>query len=185
MYKVTLPDCDVAITSTPFCGKNPNGDEITVNSRYIAINGKPWLPVSGEFHYARYKREDWERELCKMKACGVDLIATYVFWIHHEEIEGQFDFEGQKDIRAFVELCRKNGLKVLLRIGPWCHGECRNGGFPDFIQHQNKFKFRTNDPTYLRYVERFFNKLGEQVKGLMWKDGCPIVGIQIENEYEP
>lgn len=185
MYKVTLPDCDVEITSTPFCGKNPNGDVLTVNSRYIAINGKPWLPVSGEFHYARYKREDWERELCKMKACGVDLIATYVFWIHHEEIEGQFDFEGQRDVRAFVELCRKNGLKVLLRIGPWCHGECRNGGFPDFIQHQNKFKFRTNDPTYLRYVERFFDKLGEQVKGLMWKDGGPVVGIQIENEYEP
>ena len=45
MYKVTLPDCDVAITPTPFCGKNPNGDVLTVNSRYIAINGKPWLPV--------------------------------------------------------------------------------------------------------------------------------------------
>lgn len=185
MYKVTLPNCDVEITPTPFCGKNPNGDEITVNSRYIAINGKPWFPISGEFHYARYKREDWDRELCKMKACGVDLIATYVFWIHHEEIEGQFDFEGQRDVRTFVELCAKNGLKVLLRIGPWCHGECRNGGFPDFIQHQNKFKFRTNDPTYLKYVERFFDKLGEQVKGLMWKDGGPVVGVQLENEYEP
>ena len=33
MYKVTLPDCDVAITSTPFCGKNLNGDVLTVNSR--------------------------------------------------------------------------------------------------------------------------------------------------------
>ena len=185
MYKVTLPVRDVEITPTPFYGKNPSGDEITVNSRYIAINGKPWLPVSGEFHYARYKKEDWERELCKMKACGVDLIATYVFWIHHEEQEGVFDFSGQRDVRSFVELCAKNGLKVLLRIGPWCHGECRNGGFPDFIQHQSDFKVRTNDPVYLKYVERFWSKLGEQVKGLTWKDGGPIVGVQIENEYQP
>lgn len=24
-------------------------------------------------------------------------------------------------------------MKVWLRIGPWAHGECRNGGFPDWL----------------------------------------------------
>lgn len=185
MHKITIPKEDYKVSDLPFYGKNPSGEEISVNSRYITLNGKPWLPVSGEFHYARYKREDWERELCKMKACGVDVIATYVFWIHHEEIKGEFDFSGQRDLRAFVELCGKNGLKVLLRIGPWCHGECRNGGFPDWIELQNEFKTRTDDPVYLDYVERFFNKLGEEVKELMWKNGGPVIGVQLENEYEP
>ena len=27
-----------------------------------------------------------------MKAGGIDIVSTYVFWIHHEEIEGQFDW---------------------------------------------------------------------------------------------
>jgi hypothetical protein len=42
---------------------------------------------------------------------------------------------------------------------------------------------RSNDPTYLRYVERFYSEIGRQLKGLFWKDGGPIAGVQIENEY--
>ena len=35
-----------------------------------------------------------------MKAGGVDIVATYVFWIHHEEIEGQFDWSGRAQFAA-------------------------------------------------------------------------------------
>ncbi len=59
----------------------------------------------GEFHYARYPEAEWEREILKMKAGGVEIVATYVFWIHHEEVEGQFDWSGQRDLRRFIELC--------------------------------------------------------------------------------
>jgi len=42
----------------------------------------------GEFHFSRYPEAEWEPEILKMKASGVQIIATYVIWIHHEETEG-------------------------------------------------------------------------------------------------
>src|SRR4051812_8993117 len=73
-------------------GKNSAGVEINANSRYLTLGGKPWVPVMGEFHFTRYPHEEWERELLKMKAGGITLVSTYVFWIHHEEVQGQFDW---------------------------------------------------------------------------------------------
>ena len=162
-------------------GKSSNGHDLEINSRYITLDGKPWLPVMGEFHYARFPEQYWEDEILKMKASGVNIVATYIFWIHHEEIEGQFDWTGRRDLRHFVELCAKHGMYVYLRVGPWDHGEARNGGFPDWLMKLPKN--RVNDPEYLGHVATYFNQIGAQVKGLMWQDGGPIVGAQIENEY--
>jgi hypothetical protein len=40
----------------------------------------------GEFHYSRYPESEWESEILKMKAGGVQIVSTYVIWIHHEEV---------------------------------------------------------------------------------------------------
>lgn len=154
----------------------------TWNRQHLIRDGRPWLPMMGEFHYTRYPRAEWRKELEKMKACGVDIAATYVFWIHHEEDENRFDFTGCRDLRAFVETCRDVGLPVWLRIGPWCHGECRNGGFPDWLM-QNPFPIRCSNAEYLALVRRFWLQVFEQVKDLLHQDGGPIIGIQIENEF--
>jgi hypothetical protein len=163
-------------------GVSPSGRQLSVNSRYLTLDGKPWLPVMGEFHYARFPEEYWQEELLKMKAGGVQVVATYIFWIHHEEIEGQFDWAGQRDLHRFVELCAQDGLYVYLRIGPWDHGEARNGGFPDWLLNK-KIPLRRNDPEYLKYVSRFYTQIGSQIKGQLWQEGGPILGVQIENEY--
>lgn len=163
-------------------GKNPEGDEINVNNRYLTLNGEPVIPVMGEFHFSRYPREYWEEELLKMKSGGIQIVATYVFWIHHEEIEGQFEWSNNKDLRYFIQLCKKLGLFSIVRMGPWCHGECRNGGFPDWILA--KSNLRTNDPDYLHYVRIYYKEIAEQLQGLLYKDGGPIIGIQLENELQ-
>lgn len=162
-------------------GANPQGERIEVNSRYLTRGGKPWLPVMGEFHFSRCAPEEWEAELCKMKAGGITIASTYLFWIHHEEREGQYTFSGRFDIRRFVLCCQKVGLDVVLRIGPWAHGECRNGGFPDWLLQKN-IPLRENDPRYLELVRKWYQVIYQQVAGLFYKDGGPILGIQLENE---
>src|SRR5580700_9968931 len=99
-----------------------NGNTLTVNSQYLVLNNHPWLPVMGEFHFTRVPEEQWEEEILKMKAAGVEIISTYVIWIHHEEIQGRFDWTGQRSLRHFVELCARHGMYVYPRIGPWAHG---------------------------------------------------------------
>jgi beta-galactosidase len=162
-------------------GTSSNGHSLQVNSRYLLLDNKPWLPVMGEFHFSRYPESQWKDEILKMKAAGVNIVATYIFWIHHEEVQGQFDWAGQRDLRRFVQLCARHGMYVWLRVGPWAHGEVRNGGFPDWIAALPNT--RTNDPAYLHFVQLFFNQIGQQVRGLMFKDGGPVIGAQLENEY--
>jgi len=160
---------------------SPSGITLGVNSRYLTLDGKPWLPVMGEFHFSRYPRAQWEDEILKMKAAGVNIVATYVIWIHHEEVKGQFDWTGQRDLRAFVQLCAQHGLYVEPRIGPWDHAEVRNGGLPDWVVQQGPT--RENDPVYLSSVRAWYGQIAAQLKGLLWKDGGPVIGIQLENEY--
>ena len=163
-------------------GKNPKGDEINVTSRYFTRNGKPWIGVMGEFHFSRYSRENWHRELAKMKAGGITIVSTYLFWIYHEEIEGKMDFGGDNDIRAFIEECKDVGLDVVIRIGPWAHGECRNGGFPDWLLKKD-YKLRDNNEEYLAVVKKWYQSIYNEVKGLFYKDGGNIIAVQIENEF--
>ncbi len=130
---------------------DPAGHTLDANSLYFIKNGKPWYPVMGEFHFSRYNRDRWEESILKMKAAGIDIIATYVFWIYHEEEEGKYDWTANRDLRAFAELCKKHQVSLLVRIGPWCHGEVRNGGFPDWLVKRGNL--RKSNAEYLASVQ--------------------------------
>ena len=162
-------------------GTNPAGQRIDVTNLYFERGGKPWIAIMGEYHFSRADRADWRRELCKMKAGGITTVATYLFWIYHEETEGEFDFSGDRDIRGFIETCQEVGLDVVIRVGPWAHGECRNGGFPDWLL-QKPFALRDNNAGYMAQARIWYEKIYEQVKGLFYKDGGNIVAMQLENE---
>ncbi len=154
--------------------------------QHLTLDGKPWFPMMGEIHYSRVEASDWEEELYKMKAGGIDLVSAYTIWIHHEEVENEWDFTGNRNLRAFLETVKACGMHCVLRIGPWAHGEVRNGGFPDWLVEKEKnhiLTTRTNDPAYLEEVRRFYGKIAEQAKGLLLADDGPIAMIQIENEY--
>lgn len=164
-------------------GISITGESIEVNNFFIERNDKPWFPVVGEFHYSRYPNRFWDEEIKKMKAGGVNVVATYVFWILHEQREGEFRWEGDLDLRRFVEVCRDNDMEMIVRIGPFAHGEMRNGGLPDWL-YGRPFEVRSNDSLYLVYTEKLYNQIAQQLQGLYFKDGGPVIGIQLENEYQ-
>jgi hypothetical protein len=161
----------------------PGSAKLEVNNRYLTLSGKPIIPVMGEVHFSRLERQNWKDVILKMKANGINIVATYLFWNHHEEIEGQLDWTGSKDFRSFVKLCGKHNLWVYPRLGPWCHGEVRNGGTPDWILSKDYMENRSNHPAYQEYVERWYSEIAKQMNGLYYKDGGPIIGVQLENEY--
>jgi hypothetical protein len=138
------------------------------------------MPVMGEFHYCRCPADEWEDELIKMKAGGITVVSTYCIWIYHEEEQGKFDWTGNRDVRRFVQLCAKHGLYLYARIGPWCHGEVRNGGFPDWLPAS--FKRTRRDDSSLTYTREWYTALAKQFDGLLFKDGGPVIGIQLDNE---
>ena len=163
-------------------GSNTRGESYDFTSFYMTHNDKPHIPVVGEFHFSRFAYLQWEEELLKMKAGGVNIVASYVFWNFHEEKEGVFDWSGQLNLRHFVDLCGKHQLPLIVRIGPFCHGEVRNGGLPDWLFNY-AFDVRSNDEGYLYYAERLYREIARQIQGCFYQEGGPIIAIQLENEY--
>ncbi len=156
--------------------------EVTWDSQSLKFDGRRVMPVMGEIHYSRLPQDEWVSSVCKMKEGGVTVIATYVFWNHIEEKEGVFNWSGQRDLRKFIEICAEEDLPVVLRIGPFCHGEVRNGGIPDWVFAKG-VKTRTEDPQFLALVERLYRQIFTQLQGLQWKDGGPVMACQFDNEY--
>lgn len=161
----------------------PVGKEIRINNLYLEEGGIPQLPVMGEIHYNRMDSRYWRDALLKMKASGIDIVATYCIWSLHEEFEGELSWEGHLNLRRFIELCKELDMKVHLRFGPYCNAEIKNGGLPDWIVNNKNLITRSNDPLYLEYTRRWYQAVYYQVKGLLWKDGGPVMALQLENEY--
>ena len=133
---------------------NPDGITFEVDRRGFIIGGKHVLPVMGEIHYSRVPEHEWRREIQKMRAGGITIIATYVFWIHHEEEEGKWNWSGNRNLRKFLEICKEEQMPIVLRIGPFCHGEVYQGGMPVWIAEKaqadaKQYKLRSLAPGFM------------------------------------
>lgn len=171
-----------ALLTTVGAGASELGKPVTWDRHSLMIDGRRVCPVMGEVHYSRIPADEWADEVRKMKEGGVTIIATYVFWNHIEEQEGIFRWDGQRDLRRFLEVCKQDQMPVVLRIGPFCHGEARNGGIPDWVFSKG-CKLRSQDKVFLDCVDKLYRQIYSQVIGLQWKDDGPIVACQFDNEY--
>lgn len=156
--------------------------DVKWDAKSLIIDGKRTMPVMGEIHYSRLPEEEWRNSVRKMKEGGVTVIATYVFWNHIEEKEGVFDWSGRRNLRKFIEICKEEGMPVVLRVGPFCHGEVRCGGIPDWV-FEKGIKTRQENPEFLDAAEKLYRQIFTQIQGLQWKDGGPVMACQFDNEY--
>ena len=162
---------------------NPNGDKITFDSQSLLVNNEGIILIMGENQFSRQPDvSEWRSQLLTMKAGGLNTVGTYVFWIHHEEINNTWIWDDFRNLRQFVSICGEIGLNVFIRAGPWAHGEARNGGFPDWLQHSD-VPLRSTDPRFVSLVTELYAQIHQQLNGLYYSQGGPVVGIQIDNEY--
>jgi hypothetical protein len=161
---------------------SPTGTKIGFTDYYMTINGKPVFGVAGECHFSRLDPSQWDSQCAKMKEAGVTIVSTYVFWNHHEEYKGIWNFTGRRNLRRFIQTCARHSLMVIVRIGPFDHGEARNGGIPDWV-FSEPCEARSTDPVFMKLVHDLYSHIAEQLSGLYWKDGGPIIAAQLDNEY--
>lgn len=178
MIKHLLPALLLMASSAICVAQQP---KVSWDAHSLIMDGHRVMPVMGEIHYSRIPEAEWAKEIKKMKEGGVTMIATYVFWNHVEEQEGIFNWSGQRDLRHFIELCAKEDIPVVLRLGPFCHGEVRNGGIPDWVFTKG-CKTRDDNPVFMSYVKKLYRQIFAQVQGLQWKDGGPLIAVQFDNE---
>nr|XP_026648084.1 beta-galactosidase-1-like protein isoform X1 [Zonotrichia albicollis] len=86
-------------------------------------DGAPFRYISGSIHYARVPRPAWRDRLLKMYMSGLSAVQVYVPWNYHETLPGVYDFTGNRDVEAFLDLTAELGLLVILRPGPYICAE--------------------------------------------------------------
>ncbi|KAJ2655649.1 Beta-galactosidase-1-like protein [Coemansia sp. RSA 1200] len=154
------------------------------SSRGLVINGTPRVLVAGAIHYPRSTPEMWDSLMKKAKDGGINTIDTYVFWNMHERTKGVYDFATDRaNLPLFLETARRNGLFVMLRIGPFVCAEWNYGGFPQWLRHEDGIVFRTYSTPFMEHMRRFVAKVVAVAAPFMPERGGPVVALQIENEY--
>lgn len=159
------------------------GSSFKAGKGEFLVDDKPFLIKAAELHYPRIPQEYWDQRIKLSKALGMNTVCLYVFWNAHETEEGKFDFSGQNDLRKFVKLCEGNGMKVILRPGPYVCAEWEMGGLPWWLLKKKDIRLRENDPYFLEKVGKFLSAVAEQVGDLTVEKEGPIIMIQVENEY--
>jgi beta-galactosidase len=148
------------------------------------LDGRPLQLIGCELHPARIPPAYWQHRLRMVKAMGCNAVPIYLFWSHHEPVEGRFDFKtGSRDIGRFVRLAQAEGLLVLLRPGPYVCAEWDFGGLPPYLLKHADIGVRGMDPRYMRAVERYVAAVAAELGPLQIDRGGPIAMLQIENEY--
>jgi beta-galactosidase len=154
-----------------------------IGTNDFLLDGKAFQIRCGEMHFARIPRESWSHRLQMAHAMGLNTVCAYLFWNTHEPLPGQFDFGGDVDVAEFCRLAQKEGLKVILRPGPYSCAEWDFGGFPWWLLKNPEIKVRTRDAEFLGACKRYVTEVGKHLAPLQVTRGGPIIMVQVENEY--
>ncbi len=146
-------------------------------------DGKPVKLISGAVHYFRNMPDTWEDIFKKMRAMGCNCVETYCAWNLHEKQPGVFDFEGNLDMASFIRAAEKQGLMVIVRPGPYICAEWEFGGLPWWIQADDEIEIRCSNKAYIKYFDRYLDRLFGEIRPLLVTNGGPVIMLQCENEY--
>uniref|UniRef100_A0A8C3CZZ7 Galactosidase beta 1 like n=1 Tax=Cairina moschata TaxID=8855 RepID=A0A8C3CZZ7_CAIMO len=108
---------------------------------------------------------------------------SYVPWNYHEPLPGVYDFAGDRDVEAFLDLTAELGLLVILRPGPYICAEWEMGGLPAWLLWQSDIVLRSSDPAFLAAVDSWLHVLLPKIKPRLYQNGGNIISVQVENEY--
>lgn len=159
------------------------GATFEVRGKDFVLDGKVFQIRSGEIHYSRVPSAEWGDRIRMAKSMGLNTICTYVFWGYHEGRRGEYDFSGERDVMRFVRLCGEEGMKVIVRPGPYVCAEWDLGGLPSWLLTDEGIKLRSTDARYLGPAKEWMRKMGGMIEPLTVAKGGPVMMVQLENEF--
>ncbi len=161
---------------------------LTMDGHSLALDGRRMWIVSGTIHTARVPRDLWAARLRQARHAGLNTVEVPAVWALHEPLPGKFSFSGQNDIAHFIALAHEEGLRVVLRVGPYVGEGYDLGGIPAWLVPQTERTIRVGTPEYLQACSRYLSKLCNQIAPLQaTRRGTvpgPIVLVQVEHGWE-
>ncbi len=171
------------------------------SKNYFVKNGEPYFLISGEAHYFRLNPRLWEKHLALLKQAGANTTSTYIPWDWHEYEENKFDFTGEtnpaRNLIKYIKLCKKVGLDLIVKPGPYILAEYENQGLPEwFVKKSSKnahaldengniispdlMSYMTDE--FLEYSFLWYDKIVPIIAQYQENNGGPITMMQVCNE---
>lgn len=155
---------------------------IDFDKRGFLIHGQRTFIASAGIEYARVPRALWRDRLLRIKRSGFNCVEIYTFWNYHETSQGVWDFTGDKDVGAFLDLVHELGLYATVRVGPYVCAEWENGGFPMYLRFQPGLRVRQFEPAYIKDVDDWYDHILPIVASRQIDRGGSVIMVQLENE---
>jgi beta-galactosidase len=157
---------------------------VQLSSKGIEINGKPTVILCASLFYFRIPRDLWKDRLLKVKKAGYNSIDVYFPWNFHETEQNNWDFGGEKDVEAFLQMAAEEGLYVVARPGPYICSEWDGGALPSYLFSDTTIRLRDNDPVFLAHVNRWFEQILPILKKYELGEKGTIICVQLDNELD-
>ncbi|XXH03426.1 hypothetical protein Hte_009828 [Hypoxylon texense] len=156
----------------------------TYDRNSFLLDGEPFVIIGGQMDPQRIPPAYWRDRLAKARAMGLNTIFSYVYWNLLEPAPGQWrgGDEGN-DIAAFFRTAQEEGLKVVLRPGPYICGEREWGGFPAWLSRVAGMRVRSSNQPFMDAAGAYLARLADDLRDLQATRGGPLLMVQVENEY--
>jgi hypothetical protein len=157
---------------------------VTLAPSGLVLDGGEQVRLCASLFYFRIPRESWASRLEAVRASGYDLVDVYVPWNFHETAPGRWDFEGRRDVAAFLDLAHAAGLRVIARPGPYICSEWDGGALPAWLTLEEGLRPRQAEPRYLAHVAAWFDQVLPLLAAREHGRGGAVVAVQLENELD-
>ncbi|MEV6959855.1 beta-galactosidase [Streptomyces sp. NPDC051207] len=157
---------------------------LTTTADGFLLHGEPFRIISGAMHYFRVHPDLWADRLRKARLMGLNTVETYVPWnLHQPDPDGPLALDGLLDLPRYLRLAGEEGLRVLLRPGPFICAEWDGGGLPAWLTSDRDIRLRSSDPRFTAAIDRYLDLLLPELLPHCAASGGPVVAVQVENEY--
>ncbi|MBO3103937.1 beta-galactosidase [Cellulomonas fengjieae] len=155
-----------------------------LTSSGLVLDGEERVLLCASLFYFRMPRETWAARLAQVRASGYTVIDVYLPWNFHELAPGEWDFDGRRDVGAFLDLAHEAGLAVIARPGPYICSEWDGGALPAWLPLTPGLGLRQAEPLYLEQVRRWFDQALPLLASRQHGRGGSVVAVQLENELD-
>lgn len=159
--------------------------KVQIKKNVVMVDGKKVPIIAGEVHYWRLNPNYWKEILDRVREMGLNVISTYIPWDYHEYQRGKLDFYGKTDpsrnLKAFLDLTRREKFWVIIRPGPYIYSEWPNEGAPAYA-----YKYHRLHPEFLKLAREYMVRVCKVLKPYYAsrKNGH-IILFQADNEIDP
>ncbi len=159
--------------------------QVAIKKNEIWVGKKKIPLLSGEVHYWRLNPSYWKEILSRIREMGLKVVSTYIPWDYHEYKRGKFDFTGQteqtRNLKAFLDLTRKEKFWLIIRPGPYIYSEWPNDGVPAYA-----YQYHRLHPKFLAFARQYLERVVKVLTPYFaTRPGGHIVLLQADNEIDP